>query len=218
MGITEKDFVELEYTGKLVEDNTIFDTTNEEIAKKAHLHNPQAKYGPMVICVGQRQLLPGLEEAIKGKSPGKLNVKLTAEKAFGKKDAKLIQLIPTKKFLESKIRPMPGLQVNVDGALGVVKMVSGGRTIVDFNHPLAGKDVAYEIDVKRKITDEKEQVEALVKSMLGDVKVSYTEGTATLTLKKKLPGEAEKAIEKHITELTKARKVAFSEEKSGGKA
>ena len=211
MGIAEKDFVELEYTGKLVEDNTIFDTTDENIAKKSGLFNQQAKYGPQIICVGERQILPGLEEAIKWKNLGKIEVKLTAEKAFGKKDAKLIQLIPTKKFLDAKIRPMPGLQVNVDGALGLVRTVSGGRTIVDFNHPLSGKDVVYEVNIKRKVTEEKEQVESIVRTMLGDAKVVYKEGTATIATKK-LPDPMKQAIEKHITKLTKAKKVEFKEE------
>lgn len=208
--IAAKDFVELEYTGKL-QDNTIFDTTDESTAKKAGIHNQGAKYGPVIVCVGEKQILPGLEEAIIGKAPGAYDVALPAEKAFGKKTASLIQLVPTAKFHAAKINPRPGLPVNIDGANGLVKTVSGGRTIVDFNHPLSGKDVVYQVKVRRIVTDEKEKVQALVSMMLGDVKAEVKEGTATITAKGKVPEMIQKAVEGRITTLTKTKKVVFVE-------
>ena len=43
--------------------------------------------------------------------------------------------------------------LNFDGKMGKVLSVSGGRVLVDFNHPLAGKEVIYEINVKKIIQD-----------------------------------------------------------------
>ena len=48
--------------------------------------------------------------------------------------------------------------MNFDGRVGKVLSVSGGRVLIDFNHPLAGKDLVYEIDIKRKIDDLNEKI------------------------------------------------------------
>ena len=43
--------------------------------------------GPVVICIGQNHVVKGLDQAIEGKEPGKHTIELSAENAFGKKDA-----------------------------------------------------------------------------------------------------------------------------------
>src|SRR3989344_5391232 len=63
----------------------------------------------------------------------------------------LLKMIPIKVFFQHKINPVQGAMLNFDGKMGKVLSVSGGRVLVDFNHPLAGKDVIYEVNVKRII-------------------------------------------------------------------
>ena len=204
MKIKIKDFVEVEYTGTIKEDNLIFDTTDEQLAKDNNLFNENMAYGPVVICLGEGQVLKGLDDELISKEAEKeYTIELSAEKAFGKKDPKLIQLIPTSKFSQQKIRPMPGLQLNIDGLLGIVKTVSGGRTLVDFNHPLAGKDVVYKVKINRIVTDDLEKVKAYLKVSLNlkDVDVKIEEGTAKASLKKEIPKEASEMLNKKITEL-----------------
>ena len=67
--IKKQDFVEIEYTGKLKEENIIFDTTDEKVAKENKLHGHD--YGPIIICVGEEQLLKGIDKNIEGKEIGK---------------------------------------------------------------------------------------------------------------------------------------------------
>jgi len=204
MKIKIKDFVEVEYTGTIKEDNLIFDTTDEQLAKDNNLFNENMAYGPVVICLGEGQVLKGLDDELIGKEAEKeYTIELSAEKAFGKKDPKLIQLIPTSKFSQQKIRPMPGLQLNIDGLMGMVKTVSGGRTLVDFNHPLSGKDVVYEVKINRIVTDDLEKVKAYLKVSLNlkDIDVKIEEGTAKASLKKEIPKEASEMLNKKITEL-----------------
>ncbi|MCX6751046.1 MAG: hypothetical protein NTZ83_06315, partial [Candidatus Pacearchaeota archaeon] len=54
---------------------------------------------------------------------------------------------------------------NFDGMIGKITVVSGGRIIVDFNHPLSNKTVVYELNVKKKVEDEKEKASVLVEFM-----------------------------------------------------
>ena len=57
------------------------------------------KYGPIIVCLGEGQLLKGLEKELEGKEIGKeYTIELTPENALGKKDAKLIRLIPVSVF------------------------------------------------------------------------------------------------------------------------
>ena len=204
MKIKIKDFVEIEYTGKLKEDNTVFDTTNEEIAKENNLFNKNFDYGPVVVCVGQEQVLRGIDNALIGKEAGKeYKVELKPKEAFGNKDAKLIQLMPTNKFSQQKIQPIPGLQVNIDGVFGIVKTVSGGRTLVDFNHPLAGKEISYDVKINRMVNDDKEKIKAYLKIAFGikDCEVAIENENAKIKMETELDKKSKEEVNKKITEI-----------------
>ncbi|MBI4918295.1 peptidylprolyl isomerase [archaeon] len=199
--IQDKTFIEVEYTGRLKDDNKIFDTTNEELAKKEGIHNKNASYGPVVVCVGQGQLVKGIEEELKGKKEGKYIFDLKPENAFGKKSTQLIQLMPTSKLLKEKIQPVPGLQLNIDGNIAIVRSVSGGRTVVDFNHPLAGKEVVYEVEVKRILTDPKEKIEGLLGRLGLETSVEVKDRTAEIKTKNEIPKESQEELKKYLKEL-----------------
>jgi FKBP-type peptidyl-prolyl cis-trans isomerase 2 len=202
MPIKANDFVEIEYTGMLKDSGIVFDTTDEKTAKEHQL--PRAQYGPVVVIMGQGQLLKGLEEQIIGKEPGNYKIELGAEKAFGKKNAKLIQMVPAKKFVEQKIQPVPGLQLNIDGMICTIRQVTGGRVMVDFNHPLAGRDVVYDIKVKGVVSDKKEQLKAVFAMFLNmQPEKLEVEGTkAKVELKVELPKELVPELQKKVKELT----------------
>ncbi len=202
--IKEKDFIEIEYTGKLKEDNTVFDTTNKETAKQNNLFSENAEYSPIIVCIGQGQIIKGLEKAIVGKEANKqYTIEVKPEEAYGKKNAKLIQLISTSKFLKQKIQPMPGLQVNIDGMVGLIKTVSGGRTLVDFNHPLAGKELLYDIKINRIIKDDKEKINSMLKLSLGikDADIKIENKKTTIATKQEIPKEIQKELKEKIKEL-----------------
>jgi len=73
----------------------------------------------------------------------------------------LLKLIPLTAFKEQKINPQVGLVLNIDDAKGIVRSVSGGRVIVDFNHPLAGKEVIYKIKILKKLEKIDDKINAL---------------------------------------------------------
>lgn len=211
MTIKEGDFIEVDYTGKLKENKAIFDTTDEKLAKEANIHSENIAYGPVIICVGKGQILKGLEKKFIGKKQGKFSTDLTPEEGFGKKDASLIQLIPQKKFVENKIQPMMGLQVNIDGALGIVRRVGGGRILVDFNHPLSGREVIYDVDIKRIVTDKKEQIQGLLSILMKvkpvDIKIEKDE--AVIELKQELPKNVQEHMAKEFCDMVKLKKITF---------
>jgi FKBP-type peptidyl-prolyl cis-trans isomerase 2 len=219
--LKKNDFVNIEYTGMLKEDNIVFDTTNEAEAKKSGIHRPNVKYGPMIICIGQGQVIPGLDKQLVGKDLGKeYSFDIKSEEAFGRKDPKMIQLIATAKFKKANINPMPGLQINIDDQVGVIKTVSGGRTLVDFNHPLSGKDVVYKVKISTMITDNVRKVSSLMGAMLQiqDPEVKITEGKAEVSLLFDLPKEVHEVLKKKILEVLPELKELEIKKKEENKA
>ncbi len=199
--IKKHDFVELEYTGRTKEDNAVFDTTQAEVAKKERVYGKENDYSPVVICIGENNILKALEEHLVGKEAGReYTFEISAENAFGKKDARLLQMVPLSKFRRQSIQPVPGLQLNIDGVFGIVKTVSGGRCYVDFNHPLAGRDVVYNVNITRIIDDEKEKLNSLLKLHLHikDAEVEIKDGSATIMLKSEIPIEAQEEFKKIV--------------------
>lgn len=216
MPIKKNDFVELEYTGRLKEDKTVFDTTDAVVAKENNLESPNAVYGPVVVCIGEGHLVKGLDKFLEGKDVGKFSVELLPEDAFGKKDAKLIMMVPTRKFLEQKINPMPGLQVNIDGVMGIIRTANGGRTIVDFNHPISGRAVIYDVKVNRIVTDKKEKAESLAKLLFGkNVKIVVDGDAAKIESVGDIPAQIADDLKKKFNELCNVNlEFVKSEEKS----
>lgn len=211
------DFVELDYTGKF-KDGTVFDTTSKETAEDNNIFSAEMKYKPAVVCVGEKQLIPGLDGALLGKEVGKsFTVELEAEEAFGKKDFKKIRLVPIAEFQKRKVNPTPGLQLDMDGEVGVVIRASGGRIMVNFNHPFAGREVVYEVKVKRKITDKKEKLDSFMELSfnLPGLKTEVEEGKAKVTLPLELPPEVAEELGKKLKGIVGLKEVSF--EKGEGK-
>jgi len=204
MEIKNKDFVEIEYTGKIKEMDLIFDTTDEATAKKEKIYNEKMNYGPVVVCIGEKHLLPGLDRKIEGIETGKeYEFDLKPEEAFGKKSASMLKLVPARIFKEQKIVPMPGLEINVDGMPGIIRTANGGRIIVDFNHPLSGKELVYKIKINKKIEDPKEKIEAVLSIELNikNIKVEKENESEKFTIKGKIPKNFEETIKERIMSL-----------------
>lgn len=213
--IKKGDFIELDYSGYTKEGNILFDTTLEDVAKKHKVFNPKAKYEPVIICIGERQLIPGLDSALENSEIGReFRIDVQAEEAFGKKDAKMIKIIPTNVFKRDNVEPQAGLQVNVDGAWGVIISASGGRVLVDFNSPLAGKDVAYELIPRKIITDPKEKLQSYLSIVLNigkeHVKADVKDGSATVTLPAKLPEQIVKPLSEKLVKIVGLKEVKFA--------
>src|SRR3989344_1647560 len=205
MQIKKNNFVEIEYLARLQDNNLVFDLTNEEQAKIHGLFDSKRKYKPIVVCIGKQDVIKGLDKELEGKEPGKsYTFTLSPEDAFGKKRTDLIKLVPTSIFRKQKINPMPGLQVNLDNIMGVVKTVAGGRTLVDFNHPLSGKTILYEVKILKIITDPKEKLQGMLSHLLAEFSLELNEGNAVIKSRLKedtFKKELEKEILSRIPEI-----------------
>ena len=141
--------------------------------------------------------LDSIDEFLIGKELGNYKIELSPEKAFGNRNSSLVKLMPMNLFREKQIRPMAGMVLNFDNMIGKIISVSGGRVMVDFNNPLAGKIVIYDIKILKKVEELNEKVKALMQFFFQkEFKFEIKE--------KKLLVEAEKPFVKYI-ELFKVK-------------
>lgn len=207
--IKNGDFIEIDYIARIKSSNKIFDLTIADIAKKEGIFQQAQIYKPLIICIGENQVIKGLDEALADKEVGKeFEADIPPEKAFGKRDAKLIQLTSRAIFEKQKMNPFPGLQLAIDGAIATVRSVSGGRVILDFNNPLAGQAVHYWIRINRQVTGSEEKIKALAYNLLAekDAKVELKEKTATVILKNK-NSQIRKKFEEKVKKLVPEVKI-----------
>ncbi|NCN51447.1 peptidylprolyl isomerase [archaeon] len=159
--LNKKDFIEIEFAGK-VKDGDVFDSNIKEELEKLHKgHEHEVKTEPFTFCLGEGMFLKGVDDFLVGKEIGEYKINLAPEKAFGKRDPKLIQMVPIKEFSKNKLNPIPGSVFNFDGKVARVLTVSSGRVIVDFNHPLSGKNVEYKIKILGKVDDLNKKIDSL---------------------------------------------------------
>lgn len=208
--IKKNDFVEVDFTGKIKETGEIFDTTVKKVAEDNNLTD-KVDYNPVVVCVSQGHIFKKIENSLVGKEAGrKYKIELEPKEAFGKKNAKLIKLVSTSVFRKQNINPVPGLGVNIDNQFGVIRTVTGGRCMVDFNHPLSGKDLYYDIKARKIIKDPVEKVKKLIEMDLRikefkvekkdkEIKVIFDD-----KVKKHITDDMKKRIIERVNKLTKS--------------
>ncbi len=158
--IQKNDFIEIEFTGKA--NDEIFDTTNKKEAEQMNSEIDIKNIEPIVVSVGNQMLLKGFDDELEGKEIGKkYSIHILPEKAFGKRDPSMIKTIPMRVFKEKNINPVPGMVLQLDNHIAKVLSVSGGRVIVDFNNPLAGKEINYDFKIIKKIDNTNDKINSL---------------------------------------------------------
>lgn len=212
MNLKKGDFVEIEYTGMLKEDKTIFDTTDEKKAKELKIHNAGALYGPVTICIGEHQVIKGIDDNLLGKETQKsYTFDIKPEDAFGRKNPKLLRIVSSSMFKKQQIEPMVGLQVTVDNILGTIRSVTGGRVVLDFNHPLSGRELVYDIKVHDVVHDRKKQLESYLRLGIGinNLEITLENDEAKVMLPSEPPHDVKEKLTKKCLELVGIKKIDF---------
>ncbi len=164
MAIPRNTFVLVEYTIRVRDTNELVDTTLEDIAKKEGRYDPEKVYEPILVIVGEGRLIPGFEEHIEqsGEVGKELTVEIPPEKAYGLRDPSKVKVLNARELLRSGIVPEIGKIIEVGGSVGVIKAISGGRVLVDFNHPLAGKTLICTYKIVKILDDDVEKIRYLL--------------------------------------------------------
>ena len=105
---------------------------------------------PLAILFGHGNIIPGLEKAMEGREAGEsFSAEVAAADAYGERREEMTQRVPKKHF--GKQRLAPGMQVMLNTNFGprpvTVQKVGMSVVDVDINHPMAGKDLNFDIEI-----------------------------------------------------------------------
>jgi peptidylprolyl isomerase len=163
MALQKGDFILLEYVAKIKETGEVFDTTIEETAKKEHLYKEGEVYEPKLVVIGESWVLKALDESLVTMEIGKAtSVEIPPDKAFGDRDAEKVKRVSLRHLTDKGVTPSLGMRVEYDGKMATVRAMGAGRVLLDFNPPLAGKTLVYEVNVQKKLEAVKDKVAALI--------------------------------------------------------
>lgn len=109
-----------------------------------------ADRGPLAILSGHGNIIPGLEKAMEGHEAGdKFDVDVSAAEAYGELQPGLTQRVPKKHFKGARLEP--GMQAVLPTNFGprAVTILKVGMSVVDvdLNHPMAGKDLHFAVEI-----------------------------------------------------------------------
>jgi len=164
MTLQKGDFILINYTAKVKETNEVFDTTIEETSKKEHLHKEGEIYEPKLVVIGEGWVLKELDEKLTTMEPNKTqSVEIPPEKAFGPRDPEKVKRVPLKQLLAKDVHnPTIGMRIDYGGKNATIRSIGAGRVLLDFNPPLAGKTLIYEVTVNKKLETNEEKIAALI--------------------------------------------------------
>ncbi len=117
---------------------------------------------PLHYIHGIGNLIPGMEEGLEGKKEGdKLDIKVSPEKGYGKRDEQMIQKVDRKAFGDQDVKPGMQFQAGSDNGTRVVTVTEVGpeQVTVDANHPLAGVELNFAVEVMSIRDASKEELE-----------------------------------------------------------
>ncbi|MBA4458830.1 MAG: FKBP-type peptidyl-prolyl cis-trans isomerase [Nitrosopumilus sp.] len=168
----------VDYTAKVKDSEEVFDTTLEEDAKKYSIHEPNVKYQPKLVSIGEVSypVLKGLDEALAKTTVGdKLTVEVTPEKGFGERDSGKVRMIPIRKLGEDAEKVSVGDTIEVDNKRGIIRFIGSGRVQIDYNHRYAGKTILFDVNVLKSLDAPNDKVDGILKNRLPveDSKISF---------------------------------------------
>ena len=163
MTLQKGDFILINYNAKVKETNEVFDTTHEDVAKKEHLYKEGEIYEPKLVVVGESWVLKSLDDSLTTMELNKpATVEISPEKGFGQRDPEKIKRVPLRQLLAKEINPVIGARIEYQGKMASVRAIGAGRVLLDFNPPLAGKTLIYDVTVDKKLESSQEKIGALI--------------------------------------------------------
>ena len=196
----------LDYTAKIKDTDEVFETTIEEDAKKNSIHEPNIKYQPKLVSVGESWVLKGLDDALPETSVGdKKTIEVSSDKGFGARDKGKVRMIPLRKLGEDAEKVSVGDTVEVDNKKGIIRYIGSGRVQIDYNHRYAGKTILYEINVKKSLDADDDKITAILQSRMpveGDKLVFNKSGDSLdITIPEEIFRAEGLSVIKHFTQL-----------------
>jgi FKBP-type peptidyl-prolyl cis-trans isomerase SlyD len=171
--LRDGDVVRVTYTARVGESGRVIETTDPDVASDATIEDIEAT-GPTPVVLGEGHVFEPVEAAIRDSTIGEsIRVTVDPEDAFGEGDPTDythvdIDTVPGD-------RREPGAELTHSGRSGFVESLDEGSARINFNHPLAGMAIEYELTVRERIETPLESVHAVLElyGLASEVEVSF---------------------------------------------
>ncbi len=196
----------VDYTAKVKGSDDIFETTIEDEAKKHSIHDPDVKYQPKLVSVGESWVLKGFDEALANTKVGdKLTVEVAPDKGFGERDSGKVRMIPLRKLGEDAEKVSVGDTIDIDNKTGIIRYIGSGRVQVDYNHRFAGKTILYDVNVLKSLDSDDDKILGILKRHIpvDDAKLSFkkTGNTVDITIPEEIFRSDGLQVLKHFIQI-----------------
>ena len=195
MTLKEGDFVLINYVISVKTDDqeVVEDTNIEEVARKNNILDANRRYEPYLVVIGRSNVIAAIDEELRNMDVGQVKEFVAPpEKAYGPYRDDLVIRVPIKQLRRYGIAPVVGRRVEVGGRVGVIKSVTERFAFIDFNHPLAGKQLKIRLEVTKKLESDEDKARYLVARYMpldqSKVAVAVREGVVEVALPREAIG------------------------------
>lgn len=204
----KNDFVRIKYEAHIKEGDIKFDESED-----------------MPLVIGAEWVMKPIDDALLSmKVSEKKTIEIEPKNGYGPRNDKLIKTVPLTEFKKHNQNPTPGMVINADGRAGKVTSVTGGRVKVDFNHPLAGKTLVFDLEIIKKIETHEDKIRMIIewfmrprtdaeKTLLNDIKIKIRGKEVDLDMPPlvSLNSVYKKKISEDLCNLLEMEKIKFIE-------
>jgi FKBP-type peptidyl-prolyl cis-trans isomerase 2 len=184
--------IELDFDLWLVENNELYETTNEELAKEHNIYNEDVTYKPISTIIGAEKLIKGLDDALlKAEKEKEYELEIPPEEGYGERDPKLVELhskreiLRLPEFRKGDMSPQVGMQITLKNRIGTITAITAGRVRLDFNNRLAGRTLKYKYKIVKVADKPEEKAHSIIQMHFnkpGDFDIKLKKDEAEITL------------------------------------
>ena len=203
MAFSKGSLIQVDYTAKVKDTGEVFETTIESDAKKHSIHDPNIKYQPKLVSVGESWVIKGLDDALANTNVGdKKTVEVTPDKGFGERDSGKVRMIPLRKLGEDADKVSVGDTIEIDQKKGIVRYIGSGRVQMDYNHRFAGKTILYDVNVVKALETDEDKAFGILKRHIpvedSEIKFKKSDKSLDVTIPEEIFRADGLAIIKHF--------------------
>ena len=177
------------YDFEVYADDTLIDTTSEELAKEQEIHDENAEYQPRYAIIGMEGPFPGLKDALlQAETDGESEVEVEPKDAFGERNPRYLdyrRYADIARIANQQEKDVErGQTLEIDGRIATITLITPARVRIDYNHAHAGKKIRSKVFVRGVLSETDEIINAILQMNIGNEnEFEFSEEDGILSMK-----------------------------------
>lgn len=164
----------VKYDFEVFADDTLIDTTIQDLAKEHDIEVEDAPYSPRFTITGMDGAYPGMKDALLLAEEGKEGeFEVSAKDAFGERNPRNLdyrRYADVARIANQQEKEVDrGVKLEIDGRIATITLITPARVRIDFNHELAGKIIKTKVNIVEVITEQDAIINAILEMNVGTI-------------------------------------------------